>query len=291
MGPTGPGRRLWARRVAPPITICRGPRRAPEPGQPQDTVAPRHRGRRPGRVDEHEPPGAPRRLLRPPGAPRGGDLRALLPGGARGLSFGVRPQASRRRPGADRLLALLAAARVGSNSARVRSGVAASSAWTGSAWSASSGRRPPPAGAGSSVPARRQRCRSSTTLGRIRPSALEDRIRPDRSRATKTGHTGCQRQCADRSFPRSCKVGSAQAPAPIAAAASRLFSSKYTSPRPPRRGTPDHHADPPHPVATARVQPPRSRLVARAASSRRSPTYASIRAEVPARRTAEPGAR
>jgi hypothetical protein len=52
----------------------------------------------PGLVDEHQPLGAQRRLLRAPGAPCGGDVRPVLLGGVRGLFFGVRPQALRKRP-------------------------------------------------------------------------------------------------------------------------------------------------------------------------------------------------
>ena len=108
----------------------------------------RAQGRRPGRLDTGQEARTVDRALEHAG---------------RGLFFRVSPQAMRKRLIADGLTSMPAAARRVFSSAMVMSGVAASSAWTRSAWSASLARRPPPTGSGSSVPLPRQRCTSLTT--------------------------------------------------------------------------------------------------------------------------------
>ena len=77
---------------------------------PRPAVAARHRGGGPGLVDEDQPLRAQRRLLRAPGAPGGGDVRAVLLGGVRGLFFRVSPQALRKRLIADGLTSMSSAA-------------------------------------------------------------------------------------------------------------------------------------------------------------------------------------
>src|SRR5918994_7657300 len=95
-------------------------------------------------VDEYEPLRAQVRLALAPGAPRGGDVRAVLLGGMLRLFFRVSPAAIRKRPTLDRLTAVPSSASRLHSSAMVRSGSAATRVRTRSACTVSVDRFQPP---------------------------------------------------------------------------------------------------------------------------------------------------